>query len=169
MNLIKSGKIWPYAIGISIIFIFSACVATIIISTKLPVEKSDNYMMGYHEVDAKVNDIIEARISFNKKYKIEYIADLFSQENSTVKYKIIDTNGNVVNNANIKIIITRPNNHKYNQEFINPIVDSGIYSFKNIILPKEGRWNIMAKINIEKEQNFLNVKVDTRNKEVYEY
>jgi len=169
LNLISSGKIWPYAIAISIIFIFSACIATIVVSTKLPVEKSDTYMMGYHEADAKVNDLIEARISFNKKYKIEYIADLLSQENSIIKYKVIDIDGDAVNNANIKIIITRPNNHKHNQEFINPIIDNGIYSFENITLPKEGRWDIMAKINIENEQRFFNVKADTRTKEVYEY
>ena len=52
MNL-SNGRIWPYAIGASIIFIFGACVATIVVANTLPVEKSDTYMMDYHEADAK--------------------------------------------------------------------------------------------------------------------
>ena len=72
MNL-SNGRIWPYAIGGSIILIFGACVATVIIANKLPVEKSDTYMMGYHQADAKANELIKARIAFNKSYRVEYI------------------------------------------------------------------------------------------------
>ncbi len=169
MSLISSGRIWPYAIGISIIFIFSACVATIIVSTSLPVEKSDTYMMDYHEADNKANDIIKSRISFNKKYKIEYITDSLSQESSIIKYKVTNIDNEPVNNAILKVIVTRPNKHKYNQELTNPTVENGVYSFSSITLPKAGRWDVMVKVNIEKEQRFFNVKVDTRTKEVSEY
>jgi len=168
LNL-SSGKIWPYAISISILFIFGACVATIIVANKLPVEKSDTYMMGYHEADSKVNDIIEDAISFNNKYNIEYITDSLSQESSIIKYKITNISGDAVNNAEVKVIITRPNNHKHNQELNNPKVDNGIYSFDTVTLPKAGRWDIMAKVNIEDNQRYFNVKADTRAKEAYEY
>ncbi|MCK4874320.1 MAG: FixH family protein [Sulfurimonas sp.] len=166
---ISNGRIWPYAIGASIIFIFGACVATVIVANKLPVEKSDTYMMGYHEADAKANELIEARIAFNKKYKIEYITDAISQDSSVIKYRVIDTNGNPVDSAKIKVVVTRPNNHKHDQELNNPTVLNGIYSFNSITLPQEGRWDIMAKVSVEEVQRFYNVKADTRNKEVSEY
>ncbi len=166
---ISNGRIWPYAIGASIIFIFGACVATVIIANKLPVEKSDTYMMGYHEADAKANELIEARIAFNKKYKIEYITDGISQESSVIKYRVTDLNSNPVDSAKIKVIVTRPNNHKHDQELNTPTVLNGVYSFNSITLAQEGRWDIMAKVNVDDVQRFYNVKADTRNKEVYEY
>ena len=149
--------------------VFGACVATVVIAMKLPVEKSDTYMMGYHEADAIANDIIKARIAFNKSYKVEYITDGLSLENSVIKYRVSDINSNPVDNATLKVVVTRPNNHKHDQELINPTVENGVYSFSSITLPQEGRWDVMAKINVGDLQRFYNVKADTRAKDAYEY
>jgi len=168
MNL-SNGRIWPYAIGTSILLVFGACIATIVISSKLPVEKSDNYMMYYQEADALANDLIKARIAFNKKYKIEYITDGISLENTVLKYRVTDISGNPFNSATLKVIITRPNNHKNDQELSSPKIENGIYTFNSVTLPLKGRWDIMAKINIEDNQRFYNVKADTRANEAFEY
>ena len=165
----SNGRIWPYAIGTSILLIFGACVATIIVASKLPVEKSDTYMMGYHEADASANDLIKARIAFDEKYKVSYIAKGLSVENSTISYKVTDLDSNPINDAKLNIVVTRPNNHKHNQELDNPSVENGIYTFSSVKLPLEGRWNIMAKINIDELQRFHNVKADTRTKEAKEF
>lgn len=165
----NSGRIWPYAIGASIVLIFGACVATIVVANKLPVEKSDTYMMGYHEADAKANDILKAAIDFNKKYKVEYITDEFEMQNCVIKYRVSDINSNPINNANIKVIITRPNNHKHDQELKNPTVLDGVYTFEPLKLAQEGRWDIMAHVSVENLQRFYNIKTDTRSKEVVEY
>jgi len=165
----SNGRIWPYAIGTSIVLVFGFCVATIIVTSTLPVEKSDTYMMGYHEADANANELIEARIAFDKEYKIEYITDGLSQESSVIKYKVTDLNSQPVNNAKLKVVITRPNNHKHDQELLNPIVENGIYTFSSVKLPEAGRWDVMAKVNIDKLQRFYNVKADTRAKEILVY
>ena len=165
----SSGIIWPYAIGTSIILIFGACVATIVVATKLPVEKSDTYMMGYHQADASANEIINARIAFDKEYKIKYITDGISIDSSVVKYRVTDINSNPVNNATVKIIVTRPNSRKYDIELSNPTIDDGVYTFSSTKLPLEGRWDIMAKVNVDKLQRFYNIKADTRSKEAKEY
>ncbi len=169
MSKKNSGKIWPYAIGGSIILVFGFCVATIVVSMKLPVEKSDTYMMNYHEADANANELIEARIAFDKEYKIKYITDGLDTQGSVLKYEVVDKNNNPVNNADILVVVTRPNNHKYDQELKNPKVQNGIYIFENIQLPKEGRWDIMAKVNIGDKSRFYNVKADTRYSEAFEY
>jgi len=164
-----SAKIWPYAIGTSILFVFGACVATIVVTNKLPVQKSDTYMMGYQEADAKANEIINETIEFNKKYKIEYITDEFNMQNSTIKYRVSDINSNPLNNADIKVVITRPDNHIYDQELKDPSITDGVYTFSAVKLPLEGRWDIMAKVSVEGAKRFYNVKTDTRNKEIVEY
>lgn len=168
MNL-SNGRIWPYAIGISIILVFGACVATVMVAMKLPVEKSDTYMMGYHEADASANELIKARIIFDKNYKIEYISDKLSLENSVIKYRVSDLNSNPIDNASLKVVVTRPNNHKHDQELINPTVENGVYTFSTIKLSLEGRWDVMAKVNVGELQRFYNVKADTRAKEAFEY
>jgi len=165
----SNGRMWPYAIGASILFVFSACVVTVYVANTLPVEKSDTYMMGYHEADAQANELIQARIDFDKKYIVSYITDGLNTDSSTIKYRVTDLNSNPVNDAKIIVIVTRPNNHKYDQELNNPTVEDGVYTFAAIKLPKEGRWDIMTKINVEDEQRFYNLKTDTRNKEAYEY
>lgn len=165
----SSGRIWPYAIGASIIFVFGACVATIVITNKVPVEKSDTYMMGYHEADEKANDILKAAIDFNKKYKVEYITDEFEAQNCVIKYRVSDINSNPVNNANIKVVVTRPDNHKNDQELNKHSIENGVYTFDAIKLPQDGRWDIMAKVSVDDVQRFYNIKTDTRSKEVVEY
>ena len=165
----SSGIIWPYAISISIIFIFGACVATVVIANKLPVEKSDTYMMGYHEADASANELIEARIAFDKEYNIEYINEGLSLDGSTIKYRVTDKDSNGVNDAKVKIVITRPNNHKHDQTLESFSVNDGIYSFEDIKIPIEGRWDIMAKINVGKLERYFNIKADTRKDEIVEY
>ena len=165
----SNGMIWPYAISASIILIFGACVATIVVANKLPVEKSDTYMMGYHEADANANELINARIAFDKKYKVKYITDGIALDNSIIKYRVTDLDSKPINNADIKVVVTRPNNHKNDQELIKPSVDNGVYTFESIKLAQEGRWDIMAKINVGELQRYYNIKADTRKKEALEY
>ena len=165
----KSGKVWPYAISISIFAVFGACVATVIVANTLPVEKSDTYMMGYHQADAKANELINARIDFDKKYKIQYITDSLNLNSSTLKYKVTTLSGDAVNNALVNVVVTRPNNHKNDQELSSPEISDGVYTFSEISLPIAGRWDIMAKVKVDDLQRFYNVKADTRAKETYEY
>jgi nitrogen fixation protein FixH len=165
----SNGKIWPYAIAISILIVFGFAVTTIIVTSTMPVEKSDEYMMYYQEADANANELIEARIAFDKKYKIEYLTDGISCDATNIKYKVTDLDSNPVDDAKIMVIVTRPNNHKHDQELKNPTSENGVYSFSTITLPEKGRWNIMAKVNVGKLQRFYNVKADTRAKEAFEY
>ncbi|MFA6195946.1 MAG: FixH family protein [Sulfurimonas sp.] len=165
----SNANIWPYAIGISITLIFFASVATVIIATNAPVEKSDTYMMGYHEADAKANELIEARIAFDKNYKIEYVTDSFTLNEATIKYRVSDMNSKKVCDANITVVVTRPDNHQFDKQLGNPTIENGVYSFTPIKLEKEGRWDIMAKVSVGNLQRYYNVKADTRAKDAYEY
>jgi len=168
MNM-SNGRIWPYAIGGSIILVFGFCVATIVVASTLPVEKSDTYMMDYHAADADANKLIQERIAFDAQYKIEYITEGLSQESSVIKYRVTDVNAAAVNSAKLKVIVTRPNNHKHDQELLNPSVENGVYTFSSIQLAEPGRWDVMAKVNVDDLQRYYNVKADTRAKEAFEY
>jgi len=168
MNL-SNGRIWPYAISAAIIFVFGAGIATIMVAVKLPVEISDTYMMSYQDADVKANDIIKARLAFNKKYQIEYINKNLKMEDTVIQYKISDLNSNPINNAKVKLVITRPTDHNSDQEIVDATIKNGIYTFSNIKLPLKGRWNLMLKVDIDSLHRFYNVKVDTRKNKFTEY
>ena len=165
----NDGKIWPYAIAISIALVFGASIVTIVVAGKLPVAKSDEYMMSYQKADANANELIKAQIEFDKKYNIEYITDKISLKDSVIKYKITDKDLKPVDDAKLLLVITRPDSHKYDQKVEKPTVEDGVYSFSPIKLEKEGRWNLILKVNIDNLQRFYNIKTDTRKKEFKEY
>ncbi|MDQ7044672.1 MAG: FixH family protein [Sulfurimonas sp.] len=170
MEEIRSAKKWPYIITMAILGFFGAIVFSIsLILEETPVQRSNDYMMGYQHANLQANDLIEARIDFNKKYKIAYITESLAQEGSTLKYKLTDLDGKMINDASVIVVITRPEHHRYNQELKNPSVENGVYSFSNFTLAEPGRWNIMAKFNVGEYQRFFNVKADTRVTEVKEY
>jgi len=165
----SNGRIWPYTIATMIVMVFGLCVHTVYLASQMPVQKSDIYMTTYQDADKNANQIIEARIAFNKKYKIEYVSDRITQKGFVVKYKITDTDSNPVSDAKIKVIVTRPSEHKYDKELENPTYKDGVYSFEAIDLPAKGRWNIMAKVSVGDLDRFYNVKTDTRNTKVIPY
>ncbi len=165
----KNNKTWPYSIAIAIFLVVVAGAATIIISAKLPVQDSDTYMMGYHEADAKANELIEAKIAFDRNYTLEFLTDSLHVEDTKLEYKVVDKNNNDIDNAKVVVVVTRPNTHKYDFELNNPKVLDGTYTFANVKLPVEGRWDIMAKVSIGENQRYYNVKMDTRSKGAYEY
>lgn len=165
-KILASGRIWPYAIGISIFGIFSACVATIVVTTQYAsVQLSDEKMLNYHEADARANELINSQISFDKKYDLEYIHSDVNLENTKISYKITDKNKKAVDDAKVKVLLTRPDSTEHNIELTNPEVSNGIYSFKDIKLPLEGRWNFIAKVDIANETGYYNIKTSTREAE----
>ena len=166
---INSAKIWPIAIASAITMVFGFGVTTIIVTSNSPVEKSDAYMQDYHVVDANANKMILSKLSFDKKYNISYLPKGLSQTDTVVEYKITDKANNPVNNAKIKILITRPDKNEFDVNMDKPKISNGIYTFDNIKLQKRGRWNIIAKIDIGKEHRYYNLKVDTRKTKVTEY
>jgi len=164
-----SARIWPYAIGSSIVLVFGFCVATVIITSNAGIQESNNYMSDYHSVDAAANDLIENKIAFDKKYTIEYINSTLKKENSLVKFKVIDKESHAVENAKIKIKLFRPETVDFDQTLENPSFSNGVYTFNNAKFSKAGVWNIMTKVSVADTSRFYNVKVDTRNKNSYEY
>jgi len=165
----SSGRIWPYAIGLSITVVFGFCVATIMVTQKAHIQESDVYMTHYQDADANANALIKSQIAFDKKYIIEYITDGLSPKNAVIKYKITDKEANPINDADIVVATSRPETAEYDQKLVNPVVKDGVYSFSGASFPKIGVWNIIAKVNIGTESRFFNIKADTRIKEAFEF
>lgn len=167
MSLFSSGRIWPYFIGGSIVLVFGFCVATIVVTQGVNIQESDAYMSKYQDADANANEIIQATISFDKKYKIEYVEG--SALTNSVSYKITDINAKSLDNAKVIISTSRPETKEFDQKLDNPQIKDGIYTFSDLKFPKEGVWNIIAKVEIGDDYKYYHIKADTRNAISYEY
>jgi nitrogen fixation protein FixH len=165
----RDGLHWPIGVITSVILIVIACAVTIYVALLQPVQEDADMMLGYHNLDARANDMIIAGIKFNAKYKLTYIGEGVSLEGSSIAYKIEDMDANPVNNAVVKVVLSRPVIDENQIELENPHVENGVYTFKNVKVAKEGRWNILAKVTVNEDFRHMNLKSDTADKDVYEY
>jgi len=165
----NNGRAWPYAIGAAITLIFSFCIATIFITESSTIQESDVYMTKYQEADLNANDFIKKRMDFDRLYNIVFTTKTIAGESPIISYKVTTKDGIVLNNAKIKIAISRPETAEFDKTLENPSVDNGVYSFALKKFPKQGVWNIIAKVRVENKERFLNMKTDTRNPRFYEF
>jgi nitrogen fixation protein FixH len=132
------------------------------VAIKNPVEMSDYGMQSYHTFDDNANDIINAKIAFDRNYTIAFLTPQILEKKSVLIYEVKDKSGKVVNDANIEVLLTRPDTIKLDLNLTNPTISEGKYTFNAIDLPKPGRWDIMAKVTIGEKQRYYSLKADTR-------
>jgi len=165
----SDGRHWPIGIIAATSFIVCICAITIYIALLQPVQEDADMMVDYHKLSASANDIIVANIIFNQKYTLSYTGSPVSQEGSTLSYKITDKEGNAVNDAKFKVILSRPILEAFDITLDAPKVEDGNYIFENVKVTKKGRWNILARISVGNNFRHMNLKSDTEDKGVYEY
>ncbi len=160
---------WPIGIAASFILIIGLIYGTIVVSLDYPIEPSDRNLLNYHEYDRQANEIISKKIAFDKIYDLTFVSEPIAMGETQIKYKLINKYGKAIDNAKIKVVITRPDRHDFDIALENPKIQDGVYSFKSVSLPKEGRWNIIASITVGDDLRFLNLKADTRYPQIFEY
>jgi len=162
MSIIKSGKLWPFAIALAILGVFFLGVWTIIVTSHANIQESDAYMTNYQDADAKANDFIKARIAFDKKYRLKYVTEKLNENGCDVKYSLTTRDGKPVKNAEMILAISRPDTHSYDKTIKNPIFVDGVYVFKDVKFPKTGAWNLLLKVHSGDNTRFYGIKTDTR-------
>ena len=162
MSIIKSGKLWPIGVALAITGVAGLCVWTVKVTSSANIQESDAYMTNYQDADARANDFIKARIAFDKKYKLKYVTEKLNENGVDVKYSLTTLDGKPVENATMILAISRPDTHSYDKKIKNPVVENGLYVFKDVKFPKTGAWNLLLKVNVGDDYRFYDVKTDTR-------
>jgi hypothetical protein len=163
------GTKWPIIIALAIAGVIGMSVVTIKIASKNPVEMANFEMLSYHDYDHGVNDIIEAKIAFDKKYVIAFLTPQISVKGTVIEYKVTDKSGNAINDAKVDAVLTRPDVNQHDINLSNPVVSDGKYTFNPIDLPKAGRWDIIAKVSVGSDKRYYNLKADTRYPNAFEF
>lgn len=162
MKIFESGKLWPYAIGLAITGVFCLGVWTIIETGKADIQPSDDYMTKYQDADANANKLIQARIDFDKDYKLKYVSDKISQNGCDVKYALTTKDGKAVKGAKMLLEISRPEVEIYTKMLDNPKFEENVYVFHDVKFPKVGVWNLLLKVDVGDKSRFYAIKTDTR-------
>lgn len=163
------GRKWPWIVVVSILAVVGLGYWTVKKAIDNPVQMSDLDMQDYRQFEHDANARIKATIAFDKKYEIEYVTETFKSDGATVKYKLTTKAGVPVNDANITVRITRPGTHDFDQALEFDSVENGVYSYKTVTLPKEGRWDVLSRIRVDGDERYMNLKADTRYSNVFEY
>lgn len=165
----NAGRKWPWIIGLSIFVFIIAIVVAVNVALTAPVKLSNYGMQNYHEYDANVNDIIEAKIAFDQNYTITFVTPQITAKGAVIVYRLGDKQNNAINNAKIEVVLTRPDTIDFDITLNSPTVVDGVYTFQATDLPKLGRWDILAKISVGDKSRFYNLKADTRNSHTEEF
>ncbi|UFS62711.1 FixH family protein [Sulfurimonas sp. HSL-3221] len=163
------GRKWPWIVVGGILCVVGLSYWTVQKALDNPVQLSDLDMQDYRHFEHDANAIIRNKIAFDKKYELTYVTETFKADGAVVKFKLLTRDGTPVDDANVTLRLTRPGTHAYDMTVALGTVEGGIYTFETVTLPKEGRWDILAQVNIGDDKRYLNLKADTRYPNVFEY
>ena len=152
---------WPHmilgflAIGITLGF------WTVKSATELPVQEVNQYMMKYQQADIHINDILAKKVAFDKEYTIE-LRDIdmmvmtdnvnsnrpqpdvvkLTQGENHFSYVVFTKEGQVVSDANVSFLLTRPHSRKDDVMLENVTFSNGMYKTDVLDIQKAGRYTL---------------------------
>ena len=167
-----SGKYWPWMI---LGFIFIGILLgfwTVQSAISMPVHESNEYQRKYQDADNNINKILLAKARFVKQYKLQAIGFVFSDFKPKVvsrrpkpfvalkhvshfEYAIQDTNAHPVNEANLTLLITRPQTREDDQMIQYGRGVKGHYVSSKVTLKKPGRYILRLRAQIGDAVTFL--------------
>ena len=166
------GKYWPYMIlGFIFIGLFLG-FWTVRSAISMPVSESNEYQRKYQDADININQIIEAQQRFDAKYILEPIDFKRSDFKPTdfarkhgevvalnktmqVAYRLTDQNGQAVNDANVTLLLTRPQTRDDDKTFANLKANAGVYSTPEFTIEKPGRYILRLRAQVGDAVGFM--------------
>lgn len=152
---------WPHFIVASIFAVAGLCVWTVKIAVEHPVEMDSFYFESYQNVDQDYNNIILKQQAFDKKYSVDVATKSFTiGENSLILNINEIASNDTISDANITVVITRPDSQRFDKKPKVLSSENGVYTFEKFDVQKLGRWQIMSKVTIGELTTFKKLEVN---------
>ncbi len=135
--------------------------------SSMPVEKENDYMMSYQDVDRNINEIVKKQELFRQNYEIKILntKTIKIEENKNSRrnflnpveikkgenqfsYSVVDKNGQIVKNAVVSFMLTRPHTNADDQKFDKINFVNNSYQTPKINITKPGRYTLVLKVSI---------------------
>jgi hypothetical protein len=128
------------------------------IAIQNPVEMDSSHMMAYREFDANYNKIAEMEKQFDSMYVISFAGMNFRKDtNATLELNITAKNASKAADANVTVLLTRPDSSKHDVKITEFSKKGNSYVSKPFVLPLEGRWKLIYKVQIGETQKFIDL------------
>ncbi len=163
----KEKTYWPHMILGFLFLGLTLSFWTVKSVSSMPVQESNTFMLKYQVADKNINDIIEKKIAFDKKYTIviqnvelmEMKDNIHSKSknvkhvklshgNNTFYYSVESKQGSSVEDANVTFLLTQPHSVAEDQLHENiPFVD-GKFQVSNVSIVNAGRYTLQLKVKV---------------------
>ncbi len=168
----SSGKYWPYLIlGFIFIGLFLG-FWTVRSAISMPVHESEAYQKKYQDADTNINKILEAQQRFDLRYRLEPVGFKLStfkvkdyaikhgkvvalENKMVIHYRIATLSGEPIHDANLTVLITRPQTSSEDQTFSNLKEKDGIYATPSITFKSPGRYQLSVRAQIGDAVGYL--------------
>ncbi|MDR0762421.1 MAG: FixH family protein [Campylobacteraceae bacterium] len=166
----KSKNYWPHGIIISLLLIVCACIYTIVEAVKYPVEMDTYYFDTKQNVDRNYDKIKAAQEAFDKKYIVSFEvnggnANLHTVGNNDIRVVINDKEGKCDFDADVKLLLTRPETNRYNQNLTLSGIEKCRWFFTPFSIEIIGRWQFQTKVTIGEDVGFFTYEASTPREE----
>jgi nitrogen fixation protein FixH len=157
----KEKNYWPHAIVLVLCFMVFACAMVVKIAMDNPVQMDSFYLEKYQQVNENINEIRAKQKVFEENYALEYKTIKFTMgESNSFKMSIKNIKDqSIVQDAQITLLISRPDSNDHNQEFTLKNAKNGVFIFDGIKAELPGRWQVLTKINIGDKSSFNHYEV----------
>ena len=145
-------------------------------ASSLPVQESNQYMLKYQMADITINDILESKQAFDKKYAIalENVEMMTMTDNinsnlpqpNVVKlsqgvnhfsYSVTSKDGKIVSDAKVTFLLTQPHSRKEDKLFVNIPYKDGKYQINGVDIQKPGRYTLQFRAEIADTMGYSEV------------
>ncbi|MRI83948.1 MAG: hypothetical protein C6I00_05965 [Nitratiruptor sp.] len=150
---------WPHFILALVVFAIVLGVWTIRVAMEHPVELDNSFMMSYREVDENYYQIEQAARAFDKRYRVELRNEIL-RPGEPLRIVVQDHAGTPIPNAQVEILLTRPETSKYDRRLMATFV--GDHYEAQVDYPLEGRWDVVVRVRIGDLFRYFKFKRSTR-------
>jgi len=163
----KEKTYWPHMILGFLVIGITLGYWTVKHAISLPVQESNEYMLKYQQADMNINEIIQRKALFDKRYTIEIVnaektvhelenvkrakvenVVLLHQGQNNFRYRVSSKDGSVINDVNATFLLTRPHSRKEDILVENLNVLNGQYDINDINITKSGRYTLQFRAKI---------------------
>lgn len=156
---------WPHAILGIILAVVIGGALTVNLAVHNPVQESNYFMKTYQDFEDNAYELEKQKDEFDKNFVISYSITKFKIGKNPLKLKIHNRlTKELVNNAHIDLLLTRPETNDFNKKLKPLKVENGVYTFEDLDIKKLGRWKIYTTTTIEKYTGFNSYDINATRK-----
>ena len=160
----KEKTYWPHMIMGFFILGITLGYWTVKSASSMPVQKSNEFMMSYHDADLSINEILVKKSAFDKQYTIKLhdkemvlIEDnvhsnkaqpeqvKLNKGMNSFAYTVETHNGSLVTDANVSFLLTRPHSTAEDLMIDSVPFVNGTYKLNEIEITKPGRYTLQLR------------------------